>query len=406
MSGTAIYLDHAATTPLHPQSVAAMQRWLGDETVGNPASGHLPGRAASEAVETARSQVADLIGAQPRDVVWTSGATEANNLALKGALGFNAAEKGHLLTPRTEHKSVVDTARWLERQGHRVSWLPVQSDGLVDLAALGGLLAASRQPVTLLSVMWVNNEIGVIQDIAKIAELARSHGVTLHVDATQAAGRVPIDLDSVPVDLLSLSAHKLGGPQGIGALFVRGNPRARIAAQMHGGGHERGLRSGTLPVHQCVGFGAACEAVAAERDAEQVRQSGLQERLWQGLRHLPEVCPNGHPEQRVAGILNISFGRIDGESLLADVTYGEDSLAVSSGSACTSATREASYVLRALGRSDAMAQASLRFSLGRTTTEADIDTAVRKVIASVERLRNMSPLWREAGQAVAARAVA
>ena len=387
---TEIYLDHAATSPVSAAVADAMWPWL-TGAAGNPASDHLPGRRAAAAVEAARAQVAALIGAEPREVIWTSGATESNNLALKGSLGFNPATRGHLLTVRTEHKSVIDSARQLERQGHRVSWLAVDPDGLIDAQQLEQ--ACAEQDITLLSIMWVNNETGVIQDIPRIVDIARRHGVTLHVDASQAAGRLAIDLQSVPVDLLSLSAHKLGGPSGIGALFVRSAPRARVAAQMHGGGHERGLRSGTLAVHQCVGFGIACQRVIDDGLQHQAGIALLRDRLWSGINDLPEVYLNGHATQRAAAFLNVSFGRTEGESLLADLRFGEPAIAVSSGSACTSASSDPSYVLRALGRDDALARASIRFSLGAATSEAQIDQVTARVRQVVTRLRDMSPLW-------------
>lgn len=385
-----IYLDYAATTPVDPRVAEVMAECLAAD-IGNPASTHGLGRQASARVEEARNQIARFLGADAQEIVWTSGATESNNLALKGALGFNSAKQGHLVTARTEHKSVIDTARWLEGAGHRVTWLPIDSGGRVDLDQLEALLANTSPAVTLVSLMWVNNETGLIQDIPSIAAKTRTAGIPLHVDASQALGRVAIDLSEVPVDLLSFSGHKIGGPAGIGGLFVRRQPRARIAAQMHGGGHERGLRSGTLAMHQCVGLGSACELLE-DWPEEQLRLAKLRDQLWQGLSALPNVVRNGDSENTAAAFLNCSFAGIDGESLLAEISFGEQPLAVSSGSACTAATQEPSYVLRSLGRDDALARASLRFSLGRNTTAAEIALTIQTVTHVVNRLRAMSPV--------------
>jgi cysteine desulfurase len=381
-----IYLDYAATTPVDPRVVQKMVPYL-YEQFGNPASrSHAYGWAAEEAVEIAREQVAALIGADPREVVWTSGATESNNLAIKGAAHFNKAKGRHLVTVKTEHKAVLDTMRELEREGFEVTTLDVLPNGLLDLDAVA---AALRPGTSLLSVMLVNNEIGVVQDIAALGRLCRERGVLLHVDAAQAAGKVPIDLSVLPVDLMSLSAHKVYGPKGIGALYVRRKPRVRIEAQIHGGGHERGMRSGTLPTHQIVGMGEAYRLAREGMAAENERIRVLRDRLLAGLQAIPELRVNGSLEQRVPHNLNVSFQFVEGESLL----MGMKGIAVSSGSACTSASLEPSYVLRALGLSDEVAHSSIRFSIGRFTTEADVDAAVVKVAHTVERLRALSPLW-------------
>ncbi|HEV6966031.1 IscS subfamily cysteine desulfurase [Roseateles sp.] len=381
-----IYLDYAATTPVDPRVAQQMVPYL-YEQFGNPASrSHAFGWAAEEAVEIARENVAQLIGADPREIVWTSGATESNNLAIKGVAQFHKARGRHLITLKTEHKAVLDTMRELEREGFEVSYLDVQPDGLLDL---GALEAAIRPDTLLVSVMFVNNEIGVIQDIAAIGALCRARGVLLHVDAAQATGKVVIDLDALPVDLMSLSAHKTYGPKGIGALYVRRKPRVRIEAQMHGGGHERGMRSGTLATHQIVGMGAAYKLSRETMGAETERIRSLRDRLWAGLRTIPEVRLNGHEEQRVPHNLNVSFQFVEGESLL----MGMKGMAVSSGSACTSASLEPSYVLRALGLPDEIAHSSIRFSIGRFTTAQEVDRAIAQVSATVERLRTLSPLW-------------
>jgi cysteine desulfurase len=381
-----IYLDYAATTPVDARVVQQMVPWL-YEQFGNPASrSHAYGWAAEEAVEIAREQVAALIGADPREIVWTSGATESNNLALKGAARFHRARGRHLVTLKTEHKAVLDTMRELEREGFEVTYLDVQADGLVDLAALE---AALRADTIVVSVMAVNNEIGVVQDLAAIGALCRRRGILLHVDAAQATGKIALDLATLPVDLMSLSAHKTYGPKGIGALYVRRKPRVRIEAQMHGGGHERGLRSGTLATHQIVGMGAAYALARECMGTENERIRALQRRLLAGLQGLPEVRVNGHLEQRVPHNLNVSFQFVEGESLL----MGMKGVAVSSGSACTSASLEPSYVLRALGLPDEVAHSSIRFSIGRFTTAEEIDRAIAQVRGTVERLRALSPLW-------------
>ena len=381
-----IYLDYAATTPVDPRVVQAMVPWL-YEQFGNPASrSHAWGWAAEEAVEIARERVASLIGADPREIVWTSGATESNNLAIKGAAQFHQGRGRHLVTVKTEHKAVLDTMRELERAGFDVTYLDVQADGLLDLAALQ---AALRPDTILVSVMAVNNEIGVVQDIAAIGALCRARGVLFHVDAAQATGKIALDLQTLPVDLMSLSAHKTYGPKGIGALYVRRKPRVRLEAQMHGGGHERGMRSGTLPTHQCVGMGLAFELARQEMGAESERIRMLHRKLVGGLTEIEQVFINGDLERRVPHNLNISFNFVEGESLI----MGVKGIAVSSGSACTSASLEPSYVLRALGRSDELAHSSLRMTIGRFTTEEEIDYAVSTLKDRVAKLRELSPLW-------------
>jgi len=381
-----IYLDYSATNPCDPRVVDLMVPWL-YEHFGNPASrSHAWGWEAERAVEQAREQVASLIGADPREIVWTSGATESNNLALKGAAHFYRDKGRHLVTVKTEHKAVLDTCRQLEREGFEVSYLDVQPDGLLDLDAFA---AALRPDTVLASVMYVNNEIGVVQDIAAIGALCRERGVLLHVDAAQATGRVEVNLQQLPVDLMSLTAHKTYGPKGVGALYVRRKPRVRLEAQMHGGGHERGMRSGTLPTHQIVGMGAAYALAQAEMATELPRIRALHQRLLDGLSGIEQVYINGHPTQRVPHNLNMSFNYVEGESLI----MGIKGLAVSSGSACTSASLEPSYVLRALGRSDELAHSSLRMTIGRWTTEAEIDYAVQTIRDNVAKLRELSPLW-------------
>jgi cysteine desulfurase len=381
-----IYMDYGATTPCDPRVVDAMIPWL-REHFGNPASrSHAWGWEAEEAVEKARGHVADLIGADPREIVWTSGATESNNLALKGAAHFYQGKGKHLITVKTEHKAVLDTMRELERQGFEVTYLDVQEDGLLDLDKLK---AAIRPDTILISVMFVNNEIGVIQDIPAIGKLCREKGIIFHVDAAQATGKVEIDLDTLPVDLMSLASHKTYGPKGIGALYVRRKPRVRIEAQMHGGGHERGMRSGTLPTHQCVGMGEAFRIAKAEMAQDNAKARALHQRLLDGLKGIEQVFLNGHPEKRVPQNLNMSFNYVEGESLI----MGIKGLAVSSGSACTSASLEPSYVLRALGRSDELAHSSLRMTIGRFTTEEEIDYAITTIKHNVAKLRELSPLW-------------
>jgi cysteine desulfurase len=380
-----IYLDYAATTPLDPAVYEAMQPYLRPGGVhGNPASDHLAGKRAREAVEAARAQVASLIGAQAAEIVWTSGATESDNLAIKGALEFNAGRGNHIVTSMTEHKAVLDTCRYLETRGAKVTYLKPGADGRVAPAQV---LAALTPQTVLVSLMWVNNETGVIHDIEALAPQLRERGVLFHVDAAQAAGKVAIDLRAVPADLVSLSAHKVYGPKGMGALFVRKKPRARLAPQMHGGGHEQGMRSGTLPTHQIVGMGAAFRIAGERLAAEGATLAALRERLWARLRELPQVFLNGEGAPRVPGILNVSFAGVEGESLRASLPE----LAGSSGSACSSATGESSYVLRALGRDDELANASLRFSLGRYTTETEVDAAAEQVVAQVQRLRALAP---------------
>lgn len=381
-----IYMDYSATTPCDERVVEVMIPWL-RQHFGNPASrSHAWGWEADAAVEKARGQVAALVGADPREIVWTSGATESINLALKGAAGFYKTKGKHIITVKTEHKAVLDTCRELERQGFAVTYLDVQSDGLLDLAAFK---AAIRPDTILASVMFVNNEIGVVQDVASIGAMCREKGIIFHVDAAQATGRVDIDLSKLPVDLMSLTAHKTYGPKGIGALFVRRKPRVRIEAQMHGGGHERGMRSGTLPTHQIVGMGEAYRIAKAEMALENVRIGALHDRLLAGLKDIEQVFVNGHLDQRVPHNLNMSFNYVEGESLI----MGIKGLAVSSGSACTSASLEPSYVLRALGRSDELAHSSLRMTIGRYTTEAEIDYAINSIKLNVAKLRDLSPLW-------------
>ncbi|OGI45534.1 MAG: IscS subfamily cysteine desulfurase [Candidatus Muproteobacteria bacterium RBG_16_65_34] len=383
-----IYLDYSATTPVDPRVAEKMWRYLTpDGDFGNPASrSHVFGWRAEEAVEEARANVAALIGADPKEIVWTSGATEADNLALKGVAHFYGKKGRHLVTCKTEHKAVLDTCRQLEREGFEVTYLDPEPSGLVDLAKLE---AAMRPDTTLVSLMHVNNEIGVIQDIAAVGAMVRARGALFHSDAAQSAGKAPIDVNRMNVDLLSLSAHKIYGPKGIGALYVRRKPRVRLEAQMHGGGHERGMRSGTLPTHQCVGMGEAFRVARAEMAAENERLRALRDRLYHGLRDMPEVYVNGDLEQRVAGNLNVSFNFVEGESLIMALR----DIAVSSGSACTSASLEPSYVLRALGRNDELAHSSIRFTIGRFTTPQEIDYTVRLVREKVAKLRAMSPLW-------------
>jgi cysteine desulfurase len=381
-----IYMDYGATTPVDPRVVDTMIPWL-REHFGNPASrSHAWGWEAEEAVERARGQVAALIGADPREIVWTSGATESNNLAIKGAAHFYQSRGKHLITVKTEHKAVLDTMRELERQGFEVTYLDVQENGLLDLDRFK---AALRPDTILVSVMFVNNEIGVIQDVATIGAMCRERGVIFHVDAAQATGKVAINLMALPIDLMSLASHKTYGPKGIGALYVRRKPRVRIEAQMHGGGHERGLRSGTLPTHQIVGMGAAYAIAGAEMGAETERIRMLQRRLLDGIADIEQVFINGDLERRVPHNVNASFNFVEGESLI----MGIKGIAVSSGSACTSASLEPSYVLRALGRSDELAHSSLRITIGRFTTEQDIDYAAATLKDRVAKLRELSPLW-------------
>jgi cysteine desulfurase len=381
-----IYMDYGATTPCDPRVVDAMVPWL-REHFGNPASrSHAWGWEAEEAVEKSRAQVASLINADPREIVWTSGATESINLAIKGAAHFYSSRGKHLVTVKTEHKAVLDTMRELERQGFEVTYLDVQEDGLLDLDKFKDAL---RKDTILVSVMLVNNEIGVIQDIPAIGAMCRERGIIVHVDAAQATGKVTIDINTLPVDLMSLASHKTYGPKGIGALYVRRKPRVRLEAQMHGGGHERGMRSGTLPTHQCVGMGTAFEIARQEMGTENERIRMLHQRLVRGLSDIEQVFFNGDMARRVPHNLNASFNFVEGESLI----MGVKGLAVSSGSACTSASLEPSYVLRALGRSDELAHSSLRMTIGRFTSEQDIDYAVSTLKDRVAKLRDLSPLW-------------
>lgn len=383
-----IYLDYSATTPVDPRVTEKMIPYL-TEIFGNPASrSHSFGWTAEAAVEEARREVAALINADPREIVWTSGATESDNLAIKGAANFYAESKGkHLITVETEHKAVLDTMRELERQGFSVTYLDVQENGLIDLETLK---AAITPQTSLISVMFVNNEIGVIQPIAEIGEICREKGIIFHVDAAQAAGKLPINLNELKIDLMSLSAHKVYGPKGIGALYVRRKPRVRLEAQMHGGGHERGMRSGTLPVHQIVGMGEAFKISRLEMSEEIQRVTALRNRLLNGITaDMEEVYVNGDLQNRVAGNLNISFNFVEGESMLMALKE----IAVSSGSACTSASLEPSYVLRALGRNDELAHSSIRFTLGRFTTEEEVDFTLKLLHEKIGKLRDLSPLW-------------
>lgn len=381
-----IYLDYSATTPIDPRVVEAMLPYL-TEKFGNPASrSHQYGWDAEAAVENARAEVATLVHADPKEIVWTSGATEANNLAIKGAAHFYQGKGKHLITVKTEHKAVLDTMRELERQGFEVTYLDVLPNGLIDLKALE---AAIRPDTILVSVMAVNNEIGVIQPIAQIGEILRTKGILFHVDAAQATGKIDIDLTTLKVDLMSFSAHKTYGPKGIGALYVRRKPRVRLEAQMHGGGHERGMRSGTLPTFLIVGMGEAFRLARLEMHEENKRITTLRDRLLKGLSDLPEIYVNGDLEQRVPHNLNVSFAYVEGESLIMAVR----DIAVSSGSACTSASLEPSYVLRALGLTDELAHSSIRFSIGRFTTEEEVDFTIDLLHKQIGRLREMSPLW-------------
>lgn len=381
-----IYLDYSATTPVDPRVAEKMIPYL-CEHFGNPASrSHAYGWEAEKAVEEARGQVAALVNADPREIIWTSGATESDNLAIKGAAHFYQAKGRHLITVKTEHKAVLDTMRELEREGFSVTYLDVQENGLIDLEALK---AALRPDTTLVSVMFVNNEIGVIQPIAEIGEICRERGILFHVDAAQATGKVEIDLEKLKVDLMSFSAHKTYGPKGIGALYVRRKPRVRIEAQMHGGGHERGLRSGTLATHQIVGMGEAYRLAKLEMAVENEKVRALRDRLLAGLSKIEATFVNGDQQHRVAHNLNISFAYVEGESLIMAVK----DIAVSSGSACTSASLEPSYVLRALGRSDELAHSSIRFTLGRFTTEEEVDYTIELLQKKIGKLRELSPLW-------------
>ena len=383
-----IYLDYSATCPVDPRVAEKMMQCLTlDGNFGNPASrSHRFGWQAEEAIDEARNHIADLIGADPREIVFTSGATESNNLAIKGAAHFYVKQGKHIITSKTEHKAVLDTCRHLESEGYEVTYLEPQSNGLFTLQQIE---AAMRPDTILVSIMHVNNEIGVIQDLAAIGELCRARKILFHVDAAQSAGKVEIDVDAMKIDLLSLSAHKVYGPKGIGALYVRRKPRVRLEAQMHGGGHERGMRSGTLPTHQIVGMGEAFRIAKLEMVDEAVRVKALRDRLYNGLKDIEQVFVNGSMEHRVAGNLNISFAYVEGESLMMALK----DLAVSSGSACTSASLEPSYVLRALGLNDELAHSSIRFSIGRFTTEEEIDYAIGLIRNSIGKLRDLSPLW-------------
>ena len=383
-----IYMDYAATTPVDPRVADKMMQYLTlDGIFGNPASrSHKFGWQAEEAVDIARNQIADLIGADSREIVFTSGATEADNLAIKGAAHFNKAKGKHIITCKTEHKAVLDTCRQLEREGYEVTYLAPEFDGILDLNKLA---QAMRSDTTVVSIMHVNNETGVIQDIEKIGEMCRERGIVFHVDATQAVGKLPIDVSKLKVDLMSFSGHKIYGPKGIGGLYVRRKPRVRIEAQMHGGGHERGMRSGTLPVHQIVGMGEAYRIAKEEMATEMPRLLALKNRLWNGLKDIEEVYLNGSLEHSAPNILNVSFAYIEGESLMMALK----DLAVSSGSACTSASLEPSYVLRALGLNDELAHSSIRFSLGRFSTEEEVDYVIKLIKDSIDKLRDLSPLW-------------
>lgn len=383
-----IYMDYSATTPTDPRVAETMCRYLTPDGIfGNPASrSHTFGWAADDAVEQARRDVAALLNANPKEIVWTSGATESDNLAIKGAAHFYQKKGKHIITSKTEHKAVLDTCRQLEREGFEVTYLDPEPSGLIDL---GKLEAAMRDDTILVSIMHVNNEIGVIQDIAAIGEMTRSRKILFHVDAAQSAGKVPLDMDEMKVDLLSLSAHKIYGPKGIGALYVRRKPRVRIEAQIHGGGHERGMRSGTLATHQIVGMGEAFRIAKEEMAQDNEHLVTLRNRLWDGLKDMDEVYLNGDLDHRVSGNMNISFAYVEGESLIMALK----DIAVSSGSACTSSSLEPSYVLRALGREDELAHSSIRFTIGRFTTEEEVDYVIKLVREQVTRLRELSPLW-------------
>ena len=383
-----IYLDYSATTPVDERVADKMCHYLTIQgNFGNPASrSHKYGWDAEKAVEEARADVAALINADPKEIVWTSGATESNNLAIKGAAHFYSKRGKHIVTSKTEHKAVLDSCRQLEREGYEVTYLDPDENGMIDVSMVE---AALRDDTILVSIMHVNNEIGVIQDITAIGELCRARKIIFHVDAAQSAGKITIDMQNMKVDLLSLSAHKMYGPKGIGVLYVRRKPRVRIEAQMHGGGHERGMRSGTLPVHQIVGMGEASKIAKEEMAAEDERIRGLRDRLLKGFEGMEEIYVNGDLDHRVPQNLNLSFNYVEGESLLMAI----EDLAVSSGSACTSASLEPSYVLRAIGRNDELAHSSIRFSLGRYTTEEDVDYTIKLVKEKVEKLRQLSPLW-------------
>ncbi|MDC0067904.1 IscS subfamily cysteine desulfurase [Gammaproteobacteria bacterium] len=383
-----IYFDYAATTPVDPRVAQKMSECLlAEGKFGNPASrSHKFGWEAEEAVEIARRHMADLLNCDPREIVWTSGATESDNLAIKGVAQFYKSKGKHIVTSKIEHKAVLDTCRHLEREGFEVTYLEPDTNGIISPESVA---AAIREDTTIVSIMHVNNEIGVVNDIAAIGEVTRASKVFFHVDAAQSAGKMDIDLGELKVDLMSFSAHKIYGPKGVGALFVRRKPRVRLEAQMHGGGHERGMRSGTLATHQLVGMGEAFRIAKEEMYEEADRIQALRERLWEGFDGMEEVYVSGHIDHQVPGIINISFNFVEGESLIMSLP----DIALSSGSACTSASLEPSYVLRALGLNDELAHSSLRFSIGRFTTEEDIDQAIDSVRAAVEKLRELSPLW-------------
>ena len=383
-----IYFDYAATTPVDPRVAEKMMKYLSTDGIyGNPASrSHQFGWDAEEVIEKARKQVADLVNANPKEIVWTSGATESDNLAIKGVAHFYTKKGKHIITSKTEHKAVLDTCRQLEREGCEVTYLTPDENGLISLSQIE---QAIRKDTILVSIMHVNNELGVVQDIQAIGELTRSKGVLFHVDAAQNAGKLPIDLEALKVDLMSFSAHKIYGPKGMGALYVRRKPRVRLEAQMHGGGHERGMRSGTLPTHQIVGMGEAFRIAKEEMVEDEARIAMLKQRLLDGIKDIEEVYLNGDIEHRIPNILNVSFNFVEGESLIMALK----DLAVSSGSACTSASLEPSYVLRALGRNDELAHSSIRFSFGRFTTEEDVDYAIKQIRQSIDKLRALSPLW-------------
>jgi len=383
-----IYLDYAATTPVDPRVAEKMVQFLTvDGEFGNPASrSHVFGWHAEDAIEIARKQVADLVNANPKEIVWTSGATESDNLAIKGAANFYAKKGKHIITSKTEHKAVLDTCRQLEREGFEVTYLDPESNGLIDIKKLA---SAIRDDTVLVSIMHVNNEMGIIQDIEAIGELTRSKGIIFHVDAAQSAGKVPIDLEKMKVDLMSFASHKIYGPKGIGALYVRRKPRVRLEAQTHGGGHERGMRSGTLATHQIAGMGLAFEIAKQQMQEDNAKIKQLRDHLYNSLKDIEEVYLNGDIDHQVPNILNISFNYVEGESLIMAL----NDMAVSSGSACTSASLEPSYVLRAIGRNDELAHSSIRFSIGRFTTQEDIDYTIDKVHKAIAKLRELSPLW-------------
>ncbi len=383
-----IYFDYSATTPADKRVAEKMMQFMTtDGFYGNPASrSHKFGWQAEEAVDIARNQIADLINADPREIVITSGATESNNLAIKGAANFYGKKGKHVITCKTEHKAVLDTCRELERQGFEVTYLDPEANGLIDIAKLE---AAMRDDTVLISIMHINNEIGVIQDVAKIGELCRSRKIVFHVDGAQSVGKIDVDMQALKIDLLSISAHKMYGPKGIGALYVSRKPRVRLESQIHGGGHERGMRSGTLPTHQIVGFGEACRIAKEEMANDLLHVTAMRDRLWAGVKDMEQVFVNGDFDQRYPGNLNVSFNFVEGESLIMSLK----DLAVSSGSACTSASLEPSYVLRALGLNDEMAHSSIRFSFGRFTTEEEVDYAIDLIKKAIGHLRDMSPLW-------------